>query len=919
MATDIRVGGAFVTLSAQSGPYVAGIGAATVANRRLIQSYAGFSGALAVNNRLFSRFSASISSSLIATAAYAAGVGVVAGAVRSVVTGFLDYDQALIRISKTTGIANQELDGLGERLVAIGTERFRGRRPIDVAREDIFNIAVAAGQAGIDDPRGVATLTRAAAALQSSSDLIGDAAVRAITRYLEVTSQGIERTDAIASAFTHLGNNIVGTEAEISRFAVRMAQNLSAVGQASDASILGISATLLEAGVEMEAAGTALQRAQVAILSNARDAQSFQVLGPALGGAADEVEALRQRFEDGTATAEDYDRALFALFRTVSELTPTQRQPFIAEFFGTGESNVRITRVIGALANRMERLQRNTLLASEAIESQDEHFTEAERASEAYRARLDVVGRQLLDFGTNLGAEIVPGLTAVAENLDLVGTAALFAVTGLATGFGRRRIAQIRETRAETLRLARAQEQQARQQVAAARFRQAERARAVGAAGAGLAAPLPAGAQADLRGRQTTQLLRSLRQYERAAQTSVVRTQALVAAQTRLAAASQTAARRIAALGRGLFFLFGGLPGLILGGLAAAPLIISALREEVSELRSETDELISSFRDLEQQQQQQAAGLTNVGAEAQRARELLLELRTEQTALRGELLEGLEGALAPTLPGFFARRISQAISELREGSQELSERAVEGIRLAGFGDALDQLLESTAQADELRRLLESLGFSFEATAEQAAASAGTIAATFEALPPSVLRAEQAFRAFQQSLADARADAGTAALFDVSIAGLGPIEQIQRRLIEGERLRIVQFQRANTLAAEQAAQARAEAVARRDVLLAQVDQFDVGTEAREEAERALDAAERQVTSTTAQVAVTERLAALSAGLTIDAERQVELGRQALEQRRDQVATFDAGTAQQVAGIRPDLDSAAVDALRQTDRA
>ena len=464
MPVNVRLGGATVDVSVNAIGYTAGVNQAVGANRRLNASIVGMAANVTLSNNLFRRFSQSLSSSLIATAAYAAGVGVVSSAIRGVIGSYLEYDQALIRISKTTGVANQELATLGENLVRIATQGRRGRRPIDIAREDIFSIAVAAGQAGIADPREIEILTRASAALQSSSNLVGTQAVRAITRYLNVTGQAIERTDALASAFTHLGNNAVATESEIAEYSTRVAQNLSAVGQASDEFILAAGTAFVESGVQLELAGSAVQRAQLGLLRTAGDADTFAFIGQQAGEAADEFEELRQRFVEGTAAAEDYDRAFLALlraFRSLPEVEsegglPGQAQ-FLANILGGGENNVRNLRALGTLANFLPRVTELMDLAGESLENQGEHFTEAERQAEAFAARLRTVGRELQEIGTNIGAGITPSLVAIAENLDLVAIAAGGVATALLAGFGQRRVTAIRQARRATREFATAQ------------------------------------------------------------------------------------------------------------------------------------------------------------------------------------------------------------------------------------------------------------------------------------------------------------------------------------------------------------------------------------------------------------------------------------------------------------------------------
>ena len=1005
MPTDIRVGGAFVTLNAQSGAYVAGVGAASAANRRLIASYGGFNAALAVSNRAFGRLSASISSSLIATLGYAAGVGLVASSLRSVFTGFLDYDQALIRISKTTGIANVELERLGGNLAGIGTQRFRGRRPLDISRADIFNIAAAAGQAGVVDPREIRELTRAAGALQSSSDLIGSAAVRALTRYLQVTNQGIDRTNAIASAFTHLGNNVVGTEAEISRFSVRVAQNLSAVGQASDAVILGISATLLEAGVEMEAAGSALQRAQLGILRQAADPSAFRFIAQVAGESVDEFEALRQRFVNGTASAEDYDAALLALLRTYRRLPDVAtdalpgRPQFLAAFVGGGEQNVRNTRVLAALANREERLSRNIALANEGIEDQNQHFIEAARASEAYRARLEVVGRQIEEFGTNLGGRVVPPVVALAENLDILGTVALAATSALATGFGTRRVRAIREAARETQRAARAEVAAARTAASAARQRQdTTRRQIVGAqrvtqasrqierqqralagtyiateraqrrltvaqthaarvqrnfaqlgrpalqrAGIGVTAAQAevdrqlrrqAAAQRQLVGTQavvaggrpqdTRQLLRGLRRYEQRANATRVAVQRLATTQAHLATVTRTVGQRFLGLGRGLFNFFGGPLGLVIGGLAALPLILSQVTDEVEDQDDAWDDLGHSIRTALIEAEQADRGETAQGSLLRIARESLAGRRLEQQSAIGQIRElarqifednvrrSIDLGASPESFNRARRILNDALRSLSGDVLALPPTARDFFDSLGLADQFDALLEGAAaireRADEVSDLAESMG----AVGDEAQSTGTVLGQTFEALPPSILRAQEAIDSFNRSLDQTNLDALRGARLELSLAGIGPAEASFARLVETERRRLVAFQQQADVGADNATAAREEAEDRLEALNAQRDLIAIGTEARGEAEAAITAAERELRTLVEREAVALRLQELARDRLVDEERLAEIAR---ARRQTDLAQFDEETRRQVRAVRPDFAEPELEGLQR----
>jgi len=453
-AASVRIGSAHVTVSADTVAYRRGMQGLIAANQRAITSFDATGRQLQRNAVFFSQFAQSIRGSLIATAAYAAGIGTVSAGLRGVTTNFLDFDQGLIRISKTTGLAGQEIADLGERLIDINTRAEGTARAIDISRESILDIAVAAGQAGLADVRSIDTLARAVAALESSSNLVGEQAVRALIRYQNVTGQNIDVTDAFASALTNLGNNTVATEAELARFATRIGQNIAGIAQSTNQLNLGLGASLIEAGVELEVAGSSLQRTFAQLQASVPDTAFFDQLATRSGEAAESFEQLRQRMVAGTATAEDYDRVFLAFLRTIRSLpevgtdeTPSRRS-FINSVIGGGEANVRNVRVLATLVSNYDNLERNIELANEGLVDQTFHFQEAAAASEAYRARLQVVGRQLAELGVDVGQQIVPALVSLAENWERVGTALLGTGAGL---LGQRGIGAI-TAQAQTLR-----------------------------------------------------------------------------------------------------------------------------------------------------------------------------------------------------------------------------------------------------------------------------------------------------------------------------------------------------------------------------------------------------------------------------------------------------------------------------------
>ena len=937
-AGAIRVGGAYVSFSAETGPYTTGVSRAIAANQRLGRSYAQIGRDVARNALFIEQFSTSLRSSIIATVAYAAGVGALAAAFRGSIGAAIEYDRQLIAISKTTGIVGEDLERLGTRLTGIITQPDGDNRAFGILREQLFAIATAAGQAGIQTQSGIERITRASAALQLSSNLIGTNAVRALTRYLQVTSQGVERTDAIASAFTHLGNNIVGTEAEISRFALRLAQNLSSVGEASDGLILGLASTLLEAGVEMEAAGSALQRTQVSILRQASDESVFGSLRQGFAGTAEELEALRQRLLDGTASTQDYDASLLALLRTVRAQPAALRNSFVAQFIGGGEANVRNVRTLGVLANRMERLDRNVRIANEGLDDQNRHFEEAARASDSYSSRLQVVSNRLLEQGESLGSAILPALVAVAENYELLAAGAVAAGAAFARSFGARRLQQFAAgqaaLRAESTSAARALEEQAKQ------VRRLER---------------------DIQRSQAVRRFNvdSLAQERALRATLTQQAAAQAAAEGRLAQASAAAAAQRAQVGQ----VQGTLGAAVIdrdavrarNALAAANAAVSRTTDELRAIEANRAAAgVSSTRELRREKRRETR-LNRQLAEQTREQTRLQALAARQYTLTARAARAASatlaffggplglittaltaGATAWLLWGDSVEEAGESIGDLIERLDEATdalqrqERTATGNllvqtegRLAAIGQQIGGLERQIAEAEavastplfsrtpggrdrgaarnearelqaeldglraEYARLTESANRFRDATGAPSGDTAASIAtAQFRALPQSILQATQEVRAFRASLRDGiQSDIGQA---EAQLEA-GRQEVLVGRIslsVFRERQQILERVVGTTRELEATSRQLAEAEERVAAATLERDRLPVGSQARTQAENQLRTEENRLRSIDQQNTALEEQARQLQRISVDTEgiRRVEEIRRRVEIER-----------------------------------
>ena len=174
-------------------------------------------------------------------------------AIKSVLSQFSNFEQRLIGIGKTTGIAGKELAGLGKEIQSMA-------RDLPVATNRLLDIGQSAGQLGIKGRDNILKFVETVGRIGLATDLAGDVAATAFARILTVTGQSQKNVDRLAASLVQLGNNFAATESEIAHVATRVGQATSQFNL-NTAAVLGISTALKALGVRAELGGSVVGRA----------------------------------------------------------------------------------------------------------------------------------------------------------------------------------------------------------------------------------------------------------------------------------------------------------------------------------------------------------------------------------------------------------------------------------------------------------------------------------------------------------------------------------------------------------------------------------------------------------------------------------------------------------------------------------
>ena len=402
-----------LTFSVQDAQYQAGMRRILGSNARLDTSIIGLGRSHSRQSKLVQQFTSSLRASIIATAAYAAGINLLRAATFGSVQVFLEWDKGLIRVAKTTGLADDELARLETRLQNILTGVSRTGAPLPISEAELLDIAEAAGQIGVRGVPALDRLIQSSAALAVSSNISGRDAAITLGRLIRLTGEGEAAIESYASAITGLGNEIAGNEDEIAKFVQGIAAAVGGTGGLSPDVLFALSAAFVETGANAESASTVVGRVTDSINTLAgRNVELFNEIGRISGRSVEEVTRLREALRGGDERA--YAEALNLVVTALANLnnvggeTQLTRSDLLEAIFG--ETNVRTRRETARISESLERFGELIGITGDFLENQGEQFREAARAGEAYDAIIGAVGNKIREQRRAFGEFVITSI-----------------------------------------------------------------------------------------------------------------------------------------------------------------------------------------------------------------------------------------------------------------------------------------------------------------------------------------------------------------------------------------------------------------------------------------------------------------------------------------------------------------------------
>ena len=337
------------------------------------------------------------------------------GSIRQATDAYTGYDEALTDAMKTTNLSKDEITELSEALAGIDTR---------TSQNDLLALARAGGKLGIEGRDNLLGFVRAADQINValSEDLGGDAeaAITAVGKMTDIfrlqDMYGVEQAMLkVGSAINELGMASTANEGYMVDFTQRMA-GIAPNADISIDKILGLAATLDKYGQTAEMSSTALgQMIQMMF----RDTETFAgIAGMSL-----------KEFSD--ILNNDVNEAMLRVLEGMRKNGETGLAPIVKAMDAMGLNGQRASQVLGTLADHVDELRAQQVLANEAFErgtSLTEEFsvknTSAtavlEKQQKAIQAQVVAIGQELMPVVNDVMSVSEVGMRLLARLAKLM-------------------------------------------------------------------------------------------------------------------------------------------------------------------------------------------------------------------------------------------------------------------------------------------------------------------------------------------------------------------------------------------------------------------------------------------------------------------------------------------------------------------
>lgn len=164
---------------------------------------------------------------------------------------FMEFEDGLIGVGKTTGMAGNDLKGFGKDILKMSSN-------IPVPIKELLNLSETAGQLGVHGRKDLLEFTRVMAEMGSATNLAGEEGAQVMARFANVMGLDVgDNIRQVGNAVVRLGNNFATNEGQIMDMSSRLAAASRLVGITTP-NVLGLATAMSSLNISAEAGGTAM-------------------------------------------------------------------------------------------------------------------------------------------------------------------------------------------------------------------------------------------------------------------------------------------------------------------------------------------------------------------------------------------------------------------------------------------------------------------------------------------------------------------------------------------------------------------------------------------------------------------------------------------------------------------------------------
>ena len=308
----------------------------------------------------------------------------------------MDYESAFAGVIKTVDASKEELQEISDGIREMSKE-------IPVAATDLAAIAENAGQLGIQTDN-ILSFTRTIADLGAATNLAGEEAAQTLAKFANITQMPQEQFSNLGSTIVALGNSFATTEKDIAAMSMRLAGAGKQAGM-TESDILAMATALSSVGIEAEAGGSAFSKVftnmNVAVQTNAESLKDYaRVAGMT-------VEQFKSTFQSNAAEA---------VIKFVEGLGKAGKESVVV-LEQMGLTEVRMRDALLRSASAGDTMRRAIETANVAWRENTALTKEAQQRYETTASQLQILKNNIIDAAIQIGEGLLPQIKDLSQRI----------------------------------------------------------------------------------------------------------------------------------------------------------------------------------------------------------------------------------------------------------------------------------------------------------------------------------------------------------------------------------------------------------------------------------------------------------------------------------------------------------------------